>query len=86
MRCFAAGLGPIEPRSTDSSGQLLWGCHPADRTTARLKPDPGWAKVVVVSSNSTTTTAVQRAVQALLDGDAERALRAGPLPANDRRR
>ncbi len=75
---LAAGLGPIAGRDRQIAQvnyfgvvDLLSALRPA------LERSEG-AKVVVVSSNSTTTVPLvpKRAVRALLDGDIQRALRA----------
>ncbi len=73
---LAAGLGPIPGRDRLIAQVNYFGV--VDLLTA-LRPAfarSGRAKVVVVSSNSTTTTPLvpRRAVRALLDGDAEKAL------------
>jgi NAD(P)-dependent dehydrogenase (short-subunit alcohol dehydrogenase family) len=75
---LAAGLGPIAGRDRMIAQinyfgvvNLLTALRPAFARSGR-------AKIVVVSSNSTTTTPAvpRRAVRALLDGDPEKALRA----------
>ena len=75
---FAAGLGPIPGRDRLIAEVNYFGV--TDLLTALL---PAFAraeraKIVVVSSNSTTVTPLvpRRAVRALLDGDIERAMRA----------
>lgn len=75
---LAAGLGPISGRDRMIAQVNYFGV--VDLLTA-LRPAfarSGRAKIVVVSSNSTTTTPAvpRRAVRALLDGDADKALSA----------
>lgn len=75
---LAAGLGPIPGRERLIAAvnyfgvvDVLTGLRPAFARTER-------AKIVVISSNSTTTVPLvpRRAVRALLDSDIERAMRA----------
>ena len=75
---LAAGLGPIAGRDRLIVQVNYFGVVTLLTALQPALARSGRAKVVVVSSNSTTTTPAvpRRAVRALLDGDAERALRA----------
>ncbi|MGW0163223.1 SDR family oxidoreductase [Mycobacterium sp. NPDC003323] len=75
---LAAGLGPIPGRERLIAEVNYFGVTDLLTGLRQALARSGRAKIVVVSSNSTTVTPLvpRRAVRALLNGDAERALRA----------
>lgn len=75
---LAAGLGPIAGRDQMIAQVNYFGVVELLTALRQAFARSGRAKIVVVSSNSTTTTPAvpRRAVRGLLNGDADKALRA----------